>query len=126
MRFALAFEAFLKLARAALASLLLVGVPLADAAACAGEDMTGHVAADRGISEQLASASAGSGDIDHGGRPSGDAQHCVHGHCHHSTPFRTADPGVKPASATAVSAVRPVDQPIRQRAAGGLERPPKL
>ena len=118
-----AFESVLRVARAALASLLLVGVPLADAAACAGEELSAHPAAFEVSSE--ASVSNSGETTDHDGEPAGDAQHCIHGHCHHMTPFRTPDANVTPAESAAIEKERPHNQSTRVRATPGHERPPK-
>lgn len=123
MPFGIAIEGLLKLARVALASLLLVGVPMADAFACAGEEFESHgaveVAADNG-------ATATRAQSEQSGDPAGDAQHCIHGHCHHSTPFRTADAASKVILTTAIAANRPENQRALARVSTGLERPPKL
>jgi len=115
----------LRLARVALASILLVGVPLAEAATCAGEDFAAaseiSIVADGAV---LASADESVGGDDHGSQPGGDA-HCIHGHCHHSTPFKDSErvaPVVAESSAMAQSLV---SDGVITRVSAGPERPPK-
>lgn len=124
MAFGTTLQALLELARVALASLLLVGVPMADAAACAVEDMpaqTSAVTADG--AEQVLTASTDTSD--HEQQPEGDPQHCIHGHCHHSTTAKVSVAEAKPAS-EAVIAMSPQTGAVAiVRVANGLERPPK-
>jgi hypothetical protein len=84
----LIIAAMLKLARVALASMLLVGVPMVDAVACAREDAHTAVEQDLHVDAEVLTLSVDAERPDHDTSPGGDAQHCVHGHCHHSTPFR--------------------------------------
>jgi hypothetical protein len=115
----------LRLARVALASILLVGVPLAEAATCAGEDLmaTGQISNAHADGASRASAYH-PGDDGHGTQPAGDA-HCIHGHCHHSTPFKDSErvaPVVAESSAIAQSLV---SDGVITRVSAGPERPPK-
>lgn len=123
MPFGIAFEALLKLARVALASLLLVGVPMADAFACAGEEFTAHAGVEA-ATDSIADATPAPSE--QSGEPAGDAQHCIHGHCHHSTPFRSADVASELVLTTAITGNRPENQFGLVRVSSGLERPPKL
>lgn len=123
MPFGIAIEALLKLARVALASLLLVGVPMADAFACAGEEFASHGGADAAADNVVAATPV---PPEQGGEPAGDAQHCIHGHCHHSTPFRSADVASELVLTSAIAANRPENQLALARVSTGLERPPKL
>lgn len=115
----------MRLARVALASILLVGVPLAEAATCAGEDLSvaGEISIAHAVGAVLASANH-PGDDGHGTHPAGDA-HCIHGHCHHSTPFKDSE------RVTAVmaesSAIVPslISDSVITRVSAGPERPPK-
>jgi len=123
MPFGNTIQALLKLARVALASLLLVGVPMADAFACAGETSSTSIVAEEMAINSVATTAVD--DAGHEGQAGGDAQHCIHGHCHHGAAFRgdvetantfaTVSVGVKP-HGTAV---------VLSRVPGGLERPPK-
>lgn len=123
MPFGIAIEALLKLARVALASLLLVGVPVADAFACAGEEFASHAEVEVAEAKATAATPAPS---EQGGEPAGDAQHCIHGHCHHSTPLRTADVASALVLTSAIAADRPENQLALASVSTGLERPPKL
>lgn len=116
-------QALVKLARVALAALLLVVVPMADAFACGGEkspaSLTTETAAT--VSTEIAFGAS----HEHGGQPAGDAQHCVHGHCHHGTPFRS-DASETHVIVTVSASITPhVQTVILTRVPGGLERPPK-
>ncbi len=115
-------QAVLGLARVALAAILLVGVPLAEAATCGGETavVVGTVDTAADVPKvQVADGSA------HDSKSGGDAQHCIHGHCHHSTPFKaddTASPVVIEASSGMKLAMTSV---VLTHVSGSLERPPK-
>jgi hypothetical protein len=126
MSFVETFRAVLRLARVALASILLVGVPLAEAATCAGEDFAAASEFSIAVADGalLASADDSVGGDDHGSQPAGDA-HCIHGHCHHSTPFKDSErvaPVVAESSAIAQSLV---SDGVITRVSAGPERPPK-
>jgi len=126
MSFDSALQALMKLARVALAFIMLVGVPMADAAACASEEFTStvelSVASDH-ATVGVADIAASSGDHD-AGLPA-DAQHCLHGHCHHSTPFSDGEAAVQ-GLATTATAVAPLGPDMMlARLSAGLERPPK-
>lgn len=111
-----------KLARVALASVLFVGVPMADAFACAAEKPPVFVAADTIESGPLVAASD---SHDHDGQTGGDAQHCIDGHCHHGTAFR-GDVEVEQVFVEASASVMPHETVVLlTRVSGGLERPPK-
>ncbi len=118
MSFGSVIEAVLGLARVALASILLVGVPMADAATCGAEDI-------HGASSAAAVIAVDVDDGDHDSRSSGDVQHCIHGHCHHSTPFR-GDESALPSIAESSIRNELLNGPIiLARMSAGLERPPK-
>ena len=122
MAFGSIIQAVLGLARVALAAILLVGVPLAEAATCGGETAFAVETADAASNATTVKAADG---VAHDSQSGGDAQHCVHGHCHHSTPFKTetaASPVVLEASAGMKSAMPTA---VLQHVSGGLERPPK-
>ncbi len=125
MFFGNAFEALLRTARVALASLLLVGVPIADAVACTGEEFPSH-AAIAASDDEAASTASSTRTSDHGNQPASEGQHCIHGHCHHSTPLRISDATVRPADGTTLSVVWPENQRALERAPSGLERPPRI
>lgn len=115
------------LVRAALASILLVWVPMADAATC-------------GVDHPLASPDFEASALQSGGEtpmadmssptPDGssslpaDAQHCVHGHCHQPVaPQSTYEaPVIMPKAAAALR--RELDV-VFSYVTAGLERPPK-
>jgi hypothetical protein len=123
MPFGSIIQAVLGLARVALASLLLVGVPMAEAATCGGEGV--HAAAALTVAASDAAPAADADGLDHDINTGGDDQHCIHGHCHHSTPFKTnetASPLVVQASAV----LQPILTAVAlTRVSVGLERPPK-
>lgn len=124
MAFGTSIQALLKLARVALASLLLVGVPMADAVACAGEEMPAHASAlaDGDAADQL-SASADASEYEQ--QSGGDAQHCIHGHCHHSTTMKVDEAATKPTSEAAIAMSPQTGAVAIVGVANGLERPPK-
>lgn len=121
MPFGNSLEALLKLARVALAALLLVGVPMADAFACAGETSPSSASADVVAIDAVADSNGHSED----GHSGDDGQHCIHGHCHHGTLFRS-DAMVTNTLAEASTSVKPHQVAVSlTRVPGGLERPPK-
>lgn len=115
MYFGSTLQAILRLARVALAAILLVGVPLAEAATCGGEVASSSIEA---AAENPASPA------DHGQQP-GEAQHCIHGHCHHATPFKTVDVANAVQLNVATNAISREPGFILARVVTGLERPPK-
>lgn len=124
MAFGTALQALLKLARVALASLLLVGVPMADAVACAGEEIPAHAAsfADSDGAGEL-SVSGDVSELEQ--QTGGDAQHCIHGHCHHSTTMKVDEAATKPTSEAAIAMSPQTGAVAVVGVANGLERPPK-
>lgn len=122
MDFVSTLQAILRLARVALAAILLVGVPLAEAATCGGEVASSGIEAAVGQATTVADNPAG--DADHG-RESGEAQHCIHGHCHHATAFKTVETAnVVRLTTVAKTHTRETDFAL-SRVVVGLERPPK-
>jgi hypothetical protein len=124
MAFGTTIQALLKLARVALASLLLVGVPMADAVACAGEEIPSHASAfaDSDAVEEL---SVSTDTSEHEPQSGSDAQHCIHGHCHHSTTMKAGVEEAKPTSEAAIAMSPRTGAVAIVRVANGLERPPK-
>lgn len=120
-----ALQGAMGLVRAALASILLVWVPLADAATCAGDKTPSSVeynlSVDQLGAEQAASDVSSPAD---GTSMPVDAQHCVHGHCHQP---------LAPQSSQAVTIVEPRAADVTpyetivlvSYVTTGLERPPK-
>lgn len=120
-----AFEAMVRFARVAIASLLLVGVPIADAVACAGEDLQNGAVHDLVSADAVEHVAMASDDNDEGGAPQGDDQHCVHGHCHHSAMIRSSDQGPAVLVELPIEQARPNTSIAVARIVGGPERPPK-
>lgn len=119
-------QALMKVAQVALAAVVLVGAPMAEAAVCAGEEFSltveSDVASPESVGEDVESIPGGT---DHESRLPGEDQHCVHGHCHHSTPFKSSD-AAAPAPAASAAAATPIIQiAALAHVAAGLERPPK-
>jgi len=122
MAFGSILQAVLRLARVALAAILLVGVPLAEAATCGGE--TAFAVENVDMASDATTVQVADG-VAHDTKSGGDAQHCIHGHCHHSTPFKTDDTSatiVLEASASMTPAMASV---VLTHVSGDLERPPK-
>lgn len=116
------------LVRAALAALLLVWVPLADAATCTADKLDSHSV----ISASLdAATDAGqvsdvvSNQTNDNSSVPVDTQHCVHGHCHQplapQSIAETPDLVVMTEAATSREPTRAL-----ARVETGLERPPKI
>jgi hypothetical protein len=113
------------LARIALASIVLVVVPLADAATCAGETVAGEieVGAASGPSEVAVQITAG--DVGHDSQLPGDAQHCIHGHCHHATTLKDGE-SISQVLAVGAISVEPLrTDMVLAHMSAGPERPPK-
>lgn len=124
MAFGSIIQAVLGLARVALAAILLVGVPLAEAATCGGEGAVAPIEM-AGSADTAAAVFADRSDIAHDYKTGGDAQHCIHGHCHHSTPFKSND-AASPVVLEASAVLQPISTAsVLTRVIGGLERPPK-
>ena len=122
MPFGSIIQAMLGLARVALASLLLVGVPMAEAATCGGEGMRAPV--ELTVTASDAATAVDADGLDHDTTGGGD-QHCIHGHCHHSTPFKTND-AASPLVVEASAVLQPISTAVAlTRVSVGLERPPK-
>jgi len=118
-------QGWFALARVALASILLVGVPIADAAACAGEEITGSVEASVAADDLVEAGDNGaSGSGNHDRRP-GDDQHCVHGHCHHAAAFRNSDTSAHALTMDATAFARAGPDTVLTWASAGPERPPR-
>lgn len=116
----------MKLARVSLASMLLVWVPLADAATCASDDMTKVVAAMEAPSDTSVDASiASSGEADHDANRFGDSQHCVHGHCHHATPLRDGERHIQAMTEARSRTLPRHTDSVPTHVSAGLDRPPK-
>lgn len=120
-----AFEAIVRFARVAIASLLLVGVPIADAVACTGEDFQNAAVHDLVSADAVEHVAAASDDIDGDAAPQGDDQHCVHGHCHHSAMIRSSVEGAAVLIELPIKQSRPDISVAVALVVGGLERPPK-
>ena len=120
-----ALQGAMGLVRAALASILLVWVPIADAATCAGDKAPSSV--EYNLSAGQLGAEQASSDVS---SPSDgtsmpiDAQHCVHGHCHQP---------LAPQSSQAATIIEPRVTDVTtyetivlvSYVTTGLERPPK-
>lgn len=124
MSFGLVLEAVLGLARVALASILLVGVPLADAATCGAENPHSAIETVMGSDNAQTLMAVETGDAEHDSQ-SPDAQHCIHGHCHHSTPFRGSESTAPSIAETSIKTELVNGPVILARVSTGLERPPK-
>jgi hypothetical protein len=119
-------QALMKAAQVVLAAVVLVGAPMAEAAICAGEDLSLNVQADATPPELVgADVETTPGGADHDSKLPGEDQHCVHGHCHHLTPFKSDD-ATAPAPMASDAAATPITK-IADLAhvSAGLERPPK-
>lgn len=126
MSFGSAFQVMMRLARVALASIVLVGVPLAEAATCAGEEVSSTINASV-HSEGAYIAVAGASDVgaDHDAQLPKDAEHCIHGHCHHSTPFQDSEQIASAVTEGRANVLLPIFDNALSRVLSGLERPPK-
>ena len=122
MAFGSIIQAVLGLARVALAAILLVGVPLAEAATCGGETAFAVETVDTAADASTVQVADGAA---HDYKSGGDAQHCIHGHCHHSTPFK-AEAEASPIVLDASTGMKPsLASVVLTHVSGGLERPPK-
>lgn len=119
-------QALMKAAQVVLAAVVLIGVPMADAAVCAGEEFSLTVQSDAASPEVVGEdVEPTPGGADHESRLPGEDQHCVHGHCHHSTPFKSSD-APAPAPAASAAAATPITKiSALAHVSAGLERPPK-
>lgn len=115
-------QAILRLARVALATILLVGVPLAEAAMCGAEAQTETVAFTE--MDQATAIDATSNGADHGTQ-SDEAPHCIHGHCHHATPFKSVETNSAVSLAVDADTVTHEQSFVLAHVVTGLERPPK-
>lgn len=116
----------MRLAHVALASIFLVGVPMADAATCDGEEVSSSIEANLASFETAVTmADAASSIGDHDSQPPGDAQHCIHGHCHHSTPFKDGQSPVRIMTVGADGVAPRETDMVLTHVSAGLERPPK-
>lgn len=125
MSFDSLIQALVGLARVALASFVLVWVPLADAATCAGNDNVSievSIAGDSATSVDLKSPPVGKSS-ENNSTPS-DAQHCVHGHCHQTAAPQSASV-VLIALASADVNMPSLQAHMPSCIAVCLERPPK-
>jgi len=124
MLFGSPVEALMRLARAAIASLLLVGVPLADAVACGGEDFATVSESSADVETPEAVGAVAAQHDDHSQAPD-DGQHCIHGHCHHATTLRGDEAKSGPVSEAQIEVAALPTSVAVSRIAHGLERPPK-
>lgn len=116
-------QAVLRLARVALAAILLVGVPLAEAATCGAEVLPTTLEA-VAISDTEVAVDSATPATEHS-KQTGEAPHCIHGHCHHGLSWKSADGAadiIASADANAESDERGF---VLARVITGLERPPK-
>lgn len=119
-------QALMKLAHVALVAILLVGVPMADAATCAGEELSGTIESGIASDQALVAADVASTSGDHDAQMPGDAQHCIHGHCHHTTPFKECASVVQVVAASTTSVAPLGTDMVLAHMSAGLERPPKI
>ena len=126
MSFGSVFQVMMRLARVALASIVLVGVPLAEATTCAGEEVSFTIDASV-VSEGANIAVSDAGDVgsDHDSQLPKDAEHCIHGHCHHSTPFQDSEQIASAVTEGRANVLLPISDNALSRVSTGLERPPK-
>ena len=119
MIFGSTIQALIGWARIALASVVFVLVPMADASTCAKDSPAGV--------EMVASveAAADVGGQDHSQQKSGDVSHCVHGHCHQQ--MNEANPvSVDVQWMSKAPLIASIDAgALLPRFMTGLERPPK-
>lgn len=124
MAFGSIIDGLSKLARVALAAMVLVVVPLADAATCIGEET--HAAVELGsVADEVVADDQPVVDDVSESRSTGGDQHCVHGHCHHGVPYKASEQAAEllTVQSREVFVVRPeVDL---SGIASGLERPPR-
>lgn len=125
MAFGSTLQALMGLARVALASVLLVGAPMADAAICAGEEFSSSTEASVASASDVAREEAALAGGEHDSQSPGDAQHCVHGHCHHTTAVKSNE-DVARAMTVGATAIAPIGTDmVLAHVSAGLERPPK-
>lgn len=125
MAFGLIINALSKLARVALAAMLLVVVPLADAATCVGEE-TQTVTEIVGVMDQVAAdGQVAATSAEDPGAAGGD-QHCIHGHCHHGIPYKTSDQAADPINMQSRDVFLLQTDVAVSRVASGLDRPPRV
>lgn len=125
MSFGSIIQAVSRLARVALAAILLVGVPLAEAATCGGEGLNAPIEAASSAADMVSAVTADADDVSHDYSTGDDAQHCIHGHCHHYSPFKSND-AVSPVMLDASAESKPISSAVLlTRVISGLERPPK-
>jgi hypothetical protein len=126
MAFGSTLQGLMRLAHVALAFILLVGVPMADAATCAGEERSSAIETSVASVETIVSVvDAPSGVADHGSEALGDAQDCIHGHCHHSTLFKDGEGHVQPVTVGATCVAPQGTDMVLTHVSASLERPPK-
>lgn len=117
-------QAVLRLARVALATILLVGVPLAEAATCGAEALpTAHQSVAVADAD-VATADNANQSTDHDKQP-GEAPHCIHGHCHHGLSWKNVDGASDVVLTAEANQVSQEPGFILVRVITGLERPPK-
>jgi hypothetical protein len=108
-----------------MALLLLVVVPIADAATCVGEELSSSMEAGA-PGEVLLVVNGGASDAGgHDRQLPGDAEHCIHGHCHHSMPFKDGDRVAHTLSVGSISVMSLGSHMTPTRVPAGLDRPPK-
>ena len=116
----------MRLAHVALVAVLLVGVPVADATTCAGEELSGSVETSVVLQASVVTGAQLASDVgDHDSKRPGEAQHCIHGHCHHSTPFKCNDAVAHALAIGAICAFPVGTDMVPTHVSAGLERPPK-
>lgn len=125
MAFTSSLQALMRLVQVALAFVLLVGLPIADAATCAGEELPSSIEASAAVRDSMANLNAVFSSGSHETQSPSDAQHCIHGHCHHTTPF-TAGESFSRILTVGVTSVAPLHTDmVLAHVSAGLERPPK-
>lgn len=119
-----ALQGAMGLVRAALASILLVWVPLADAATCGGDKASAPI--EHSLSAEQITAGQAASDAS---TPSEDASspldaHCVHGHCHQPIAPQSSQ-GVIIFALQAAKAEPHDTAVLVSYVTSGMERPPK-
>jgi len=114
------------LVRVALASILLVWVPIADAAICAGDDTPSSIqytfSADQIGADQTASDASSS--VPDGASFPLNVPHCVHGHCHHPAAPQSSQE-VAIVTLDGATAAPRESIVLVSYVTAGMERPPK-
>jgi hypothetical protein len=125
MAFGSTLRDLFSLARVALASILLVGVPMADAATCAGEETSVSIEASVAAYDSVEAGDNGAADSRDHDRQPGDDEHCIHGHCHHAAALKNSDTSAHDLTMDLAAFAPAGPDTVLTGATAGPDRPPR-